>query len=124
MTGSPLSAQDLTTAPTFIRHLLIRVGRTNADVEVSTCSHGYRIALTSPTGHRRLKVHLTRRKRTWWEQLSFFEGDTEVDVPGGLPEMLRRLGKPDDLVGSPTADTRHPGANHALQTRSHTVIRV
>jgi hypothetical protein len=125
MTDDPrvLSDRDLENAPALIRHLAAHGRRATVDTTITACSHGYRVTISSAKQDRRVQAHLMRKGRRWWQELAFFEGDTEVDVEGGLAEMMRLLSKAGDRVGSPTANTRHQGANPTLVTRSHTIIR-
>ncbi|MFC9085118.1 hypothetical protein [Nocardiopsis dassonvillei] len=120
----PLSAQELSSAPAIIRHLAAHGRRATVDTTITVCSHGYRVTISSAKQDRRIQAHLMRKGRRWWQELAFFEGETEVDVEGGLAEMMRLLSKAGDRVGSPAANTRHQGTNPTLATRSHTIIRV
>lgn len=112
--------------PAQIAHLQALGRGRGRTVEVVPNERGYQVTITATHRQRtrELRVDLVRRKRRWVDRNhQFLENGEEVDVLGGLGAMLRKLSQSGDLVGSPAARTRMPGANPTLVTRSHTIIR-
>ncbi|WP_435113451.1 hypothetical protein [Nocardiopsis synnemataformans] len=116
---------DLTGAPTQVQHMAALGHRRNITTTVTKDQGVYHVTISSTEHDRRIEVRLVRRGRRWVnDHVALYEGDTEVDLEGGIAGMLRALSQSGDLVGSPTANTRHQGTNPTLTTRSHTIIRV
>jgi hypothetical protein len=121
MTNTP---DDLTDAPAQIRHMASLSRRSHVDTTITRTERGYRVLIASTVRDRRIEMTVVRRGNRWvGEDPSFTENGVELDIAGGLAEMLRAMSQAGDMVGSPAASTRYQGSNPTLVTRSHTIIR-